>query len=133
MEWHCLATPPCRRDFSVSPLVLKENEKVTVIFETEDDEVKITGDVGETVLDVAQKNNIDLEGACEGSLACSTCHVVVNKDFFHKIPPPLEEEVDMLDLAYGLEETSRLGCQICLTKELEGVRLKLPKNYFSNK
>ena len=69
---------------------------------------------------------MDLEGACEASLACSTCHVYVHEDFLAKLPEPVEEEDDMLDLAAFLKENSRLGCQITLTKELEGVTFTLP-------
>jgi ferredoxin-2, mitochondrial len=82
---------------------------------------------GMHLLDVAHKNNIDLEGACEGSLACSTCHVIVSDpSVYDSLPEPTDEENDMLDLAFGLTETSRLGCQIKLTKELEGMEVSLP-------
>jgi ferredoxin len=63
--------------------------------------------VGMHLLDVAHKNNIDLEGACEGSLACSTCHVVIKDPaLYNLVPEPTDEENDMLDLAFGLTETS---------------------------
>jgi len=82
---------------------------------------------GTNILEVAHANKIDLEGACEGSLACSTCHVIVQDPKLFKIlPPPKEEEEDMLDLAFGLTDTSRLGCQIILSPELEGMELQLP-------
>ena len=81
---------------------------------------------GLSVLEVAHRNMIDLEGACEGSMACSTCHVYVDDASLAKLEEPLEEEDDMLDLAFGLAENSRLGCQIILTKELEGITLTLP-------
>ena len=71
-------------------------------------------------------NDSDLEGACDGSLACSTCHVVLEQEYFDMLPEPEEEEEDMLDLAFGLTDTSRLGCQIKLTKELEGIRATIP-------
>ena len=71
-------------------------------------------------------NKIDLEGACEGSLACSTCHVIVDEEWFDKLDEASEEEEDMLDLAFGLTHTSRLGCQIKMTDELDGIRLTLP-------
>jgi len=74
-----------------------------------------------------QHNDIEIEGACEASLACCTCHVYVDDDNFDKIPEPLEEEDDMLDLAPFLKENSRLGCQIILKKELEGMTITLPK------
>lgn len=82
--------------------------------------------VGLSLLEVAHQNNIDLEGACEGSLACSTCHVIVDKKFYNLLPPASEAEEDMLDLAFGLTHTSRLGCQIMITDELDGLTVTLP-------
>ncbi|TAN55737.1 MAG: 2Fe-2S iron-sulfur cluster binding domain-containing protein [Magnetospirillum sp.] len=81
---------------------------------------------GLSVLEVAHRNKIELEGACEGSLACSTCHVVVAKDWYDKLAPATEDEEDMLDLAFGLTSTSRLGCQIIMSKELDGLTVTLP-------
>lgn len=81
---------------------------------------------GMSILEVARKHNIDIEGACEGSLACSTCHVIVEAEDFDRLPDPSEEEEDMLDLAFGLTPTSRLGCQIILTDELDGLTVTLP-------
>ncbi len=81
---------------------------------------------GLSVLEIAHKNGIELEGACEGSLACSTCHVVVDKDWFDKLDEATEEEEDMLDLAFGLTHTSRLGCQIKMSDELDGLTVSLP-------
>ena len=81
---------------------------------------------GLSVLEVAHKNDIDLEGACEGSLACSTCHVIVDQEWFDKLGEASEEEEDMLDLAFGLTHTSRLGCQIKMTDELDGLSVTLP-------
>jgi 2Fe-2S ferredoxin len=82
--------------------------------------------VGLSLLEVAHKHDIDLEGACEGSLACSTCHVVVEPDWYELLPDASEDEEDMLDLAFGLTKTSRLGCQIILAKELDGLTVRLP-------
>ncbi len=82
---------------------------------------------GDSVLDVAHANDIDIEGACEGSMACSTCHVIVADPWFDMLPDPKEEEEDMLDLAFDLQETSRLGCQVLLTEELDGIELHLPR------
>ena len=79
-----------------------------------------------SILEVAHNNGINLEGACEGSLACSTCHVVVEKKFFDELPEPSEEEEDMLDLAWGLTHTSRLGCQIIIDDKLDGMRVTVP-------
>ena len=70
------------------------------------DEQTVRAKVGDTLLEVAKEYDIDLEGACEGTLSCSTCHLVVDSEWYDKIPDPLtEEEQDMLDLAYGLAET----------------------------
>ncbi|MBT3238081.1 MAG: 2Fe-2S iron-sulfur cluster binding domain-containing protein [Rhodospirillaceae bacterium] len=81
---------------------------------------------GLSVMEVAHKNDIDLEGACEGSLACSTCHVVVSDEWFDKLDEASEEEEDMLDLAFALTHTSRLGCQIKMSPELDGLVVTLP-------
>jgi len=85
---------------------------------------------GLSILDIAHQNKdkFDLEGACEGSLACSTCHVVVDKDWYDKLPDAREDEEDMLDLAFGLTPTSRLGCQIIMTQDLDGLVVKLPSD-----
>ena len=82
--------------------------------------------LGLSVLEIAHKHDIDIEGACEGSLACSTCHVIVDGTWFKKLAKPTEDEEDMLDLAFGLTETSRLGCQIVMTEALDGLVVKLP-------
>jgi ferredoxin, 2Fe-2S len=82
--------------------------------------------VGLSVLEIAHLNKIDLEGACEGSLACSTCHVIVDEADFERLSEPKEEEEDMLDLAFGLTHTSRLGCQIIMRDELDGLKVRLP-------
>ena len=81
---------------------------------------------GISVLEIAKKNDIDLEGACEGSLACSTCHVIIDEEYFDKLDEATEDEEDMLDLAFGLEETSRLGCQIIMSDDLDGLTVRLP-------
>jgi 2Fe-2S ferredoxin len=87
---------------------------------------EVEAPIGLSVLEIAHRNNIDLEGACEGSLACSTCHVIVDKDDFERLSEPTEDEEDMLDLAFGLTHTSRLGCQIIMTEELDGLTVTLP-------
>ena len=88
--------------------------------------VEVEAPLGLSVLEIAHRNNIDLEGACEGSLACSTCHVIVEGAWFEKLAPASEDEEDMLDLAFGLTHTSRLGCQIKMTDELDGLTVTLP-------
>ena len=82
---------------------------------------------GLSVMEIAHRFDIDLEGACEGSLACSTCHVVVDPQWYDRLKPPSEDEEDMLDLAFGLTKTSRLGCQIIMTDELDGLTVQLPE------
>eukprot|EP01111_Echinosteliopsis_oligospora_P005440 TRINITY_DN1877_c0_g1_i1.p1 TRINITY_DN1877_c0_g1~~TRINITY_DN1877_c0_g1_i1.p1 ORF type:complete len:109 (+),score=23.45 TRINITY_DN1877_c0_g1_i1:253-579(+) len=87
---------------------------------------QITEDIGMHLLDCAHKHDVDLEGACEASLACSTCHVYIQDKYYDKIPEPTDEENDMLDLAFGFKENSRLGCQVLLTPELDGMEVTLP-------
>lgn len=102
-------------------------ETVTIYFVQPDGtKLPVEAPVGLSVLEIAHQNSVDLEGACEGSLACSTCHVVVDDAFYDSLPEATEDEEDMLDLAFGLTETSRLGCQIIITAEMAGMVLKLP-------
>jgi 2Fe-2S ferredoxin len=82
---------------------------------------------GMTILEISRKYDIDIEGACEGSLACSTCHVIVDEDWYERLEEPDEDEEDMLDLALGLTRTSRLGCQIVITEALDGLVVTLPE------
>ena len=83
---------------------------------------------GLSVLEIAHKHKVDIEGACEGSLACSTCHVIVAGDWHKKLKTATEDEEDMLDLAFGLTETSRLGCQIVMSDALDGLVVALPSS-----
>ena len=87
---------------------------------------EVDAEAGTTVLELAWDNAVDIEGACEGSMACSTCHVIVDRAFFDRLPELSEEEEYMLDLAWGVRPTSRLGCQIVVTDELDGMELTLP-------
>ncbi len=100
-----------------------------VIFKNSDGTAKeIEAPLGISLLEVAHKNDISLEGACEGSLACSTCHVIIEDEgVFESLPESTEEEEDMLDLAFGLTHTTRLGCQIMVTDEIDGIVVKLPE------
>ncbi len=90
--------------------------------------VEIDAPNGLSILEIAHQNSdkLYLEGACEGSLACSTCHVVIDKKWYDLLTPATEDEEDMLDLAFGLTQTSRLGCQIIMRPELEGIVVRLP-------
>ncbi len=87
---------------------------------------EVEAPLGLSVLEIAHKHGVDIEGACEGSLACSTCHVIVEGDRFGQLGTPSEDEEDMLDLAFGLEKTSRLGCQIVMSDALDGLVVRLP-------
>lgn len=101
-------------------------ERIKVIFIDGEKEIEVEAMVGLSILEIAHQHDIDLEGACEGSLACATCHVILEEKIYNNLEQPSEAEEDMLDLAFGLTHTSRLGCQIILTKELDGMRIKLP-------
>jgi 2Fe-2S ferredoxin len=89
-------------------------------------EREVDAPLGLSVLEIAHQHGVDIEGACEGSLACSTCHVIVDAAWYPKLSKATEDEEDMLDLAFGLTQTSRLGCQIVMTPALDGLRVKLP-------
>lgn len=91
-----------------------------------DEELGAEAQEGDVLLEVAQAAGMPLEGTCEGQMACSTCHVIVAKEWFAQLPPASEEEEDMLDLAAGVTSTSRLACQIILTAELDGIAIHIP-------
>ncbi|XP_041379743.1 adrenodoxin-like protein 1, mitochondrial [Gigantopelta aegis] len=98
-----------------------------VVIDRDGHKYDIKGKIGDNLLYLAHRYNIDMEGACEASLACTTCHVYVDNKYFEVLPEALEEEEDLLDLAPFLQENSRLGCQIILTKEMDGLVVTLPK------
>ncbi|OMO53839.1 hypothetical protein CCACVL1_28309 [Corchorus capsularis] len=114
----------------------EQEETISVTFVSKDgEETQIRVPIGMSMLEAAHENDLELEGknhdffvgACEGSLACSTCHVIVmDMEYYNKLEDPTDEENDMLDLAFGLTETSRLGCQIVARPELDGIRLAIP-------
>ena len=84
------------------------------------------GEVGTSLLEVGQAAGMPLEGTCEGQRACSTCHVVVAREWFDRLEPASEEEEDMLDLAAAVTRTSRLSCQIELSEDLDGIEVRIP-------
>ncbi len=88
---------------------------------------EVDAPVGLSVLEIAHRCDVDIEGACEGSMACSTCHVIVDAEWFDRLAEPSEDEEDMLDLAFGLTQTSRLGCQIVIRDDLDGLTVRLPE------
>ncbi|ESN98544.1 hypothetical protein HELRODRAFT_84610, partial [Helobdella robusta] len=103
---------------------------VSIKFILPDGQVKlVNAKLGSTLLDVVLDNNVAIDGfgACEGTLACSTCHLVFSEQDFNKLPTKAsDEELDMLDLAYGLTETSRLGCQIKVTEDMNNMQVTVP-------
>jgi len=106
---------------------------LSVTFIMRDGEERIlSAEAGQTLLDIARRYNIDeIEGACGGAMACSTCHVIVDCHWFTQLPHASDDETDMLDLAQGITRTSRLGCQIRLTEAMDGLIVKLPESTFS--
>ncbi|KAH0952049.1 hypothetical protein HN011_007551 [Eciton burchellii] len=110
------------------PLAEKEEVSITFI-KANGERIKAKGKIGENILDIVVNNDIDLDGygACEGTLSCSTCHLIFPKDVYDSLPTkPSEEELDMLDLAFEPTETSRLGCQIVMSKDLDGLEVRVP-------
>lgn len=97
-----------------------------VFIERDGNRKEVEAPAGLSILEIAHRNDVDIEGACEGSLACSTCHVIVEEAWFDRLPEPSEDEEDMLDLAFDLQKTSRLGCQIIVTEALDGLTVRLP-------
>jgi ferredoxin, 2Fe-2S len=87
---------------------------------------EVEASAGLSVLKIAHRHGIDIEGACGGSLACSTCHVIIDPEWYGLLEAASEDEAYMLDLAFGLTRTSRLGCQIVITEELDGLTVRLP-------
>tara|TARA_B100001971_G_C18031190_1_gene452636 strand:+ start:260 stop:583 length:324 start_codon:yes stop_codon:yes gene_type:complete len=99
--------------------------KLTFI-EKDGNALKVDAPNGLSVMEVSHKHGVDIEGACGGCLSCATCHVVVHPDWFGKLEDITEDEEDMLDLAFDLEKTSRLGCQIIVNDDLDGIVVALP-------
>ena len=102
-----------------------------IFIEENGKEKKALAEIGETILEVARANDVNIEGACGGNMACATCHLVVREKWYDILPKPSDDESDMLELASGLTLTSRLGCQIKVTEELDGLTLSLPQRFVS--
>lgn len=113
---------------TTQPLSKKKEISITFV-KANGERIKAKGKIGDSILDIVVNNEIDLDGygACEGTLTCSTCHLIFPKDVYDNIPnKPTDEEMDMLDLAYELTDTSRLGCQVIMTEELDGIEVRVP-------
>ena len=102
-----------------------------VFIEKDGNRKEVEAPLGLSVMEIAHRFDVDIEGACEGSLACSTCHVIVEPAWFERLPEASEDEEDMLDLAFGLTATSRLGCQIIMTEALDGLTVTLPAETYN--
>jgi len=100
--------------------------KVTFI-DAHGDRYEIAASTGLSILAIARANNIDINGICNGEQVCSTCHVIVDPNWYPLLPKMDQDEKNILELAFGLTETSRLGCQIILTEKIDGIVLSLPK------
>src|ERR1700720_2148389 len=87
---------------------------------------EVEAPLGLSVLEIAHKHGVAIEGACEGSLACAPCHVIVDAEWYERLKSAGEDEEDMLDLAFGLTQTSRLGCQIIISEGVGGLPVKPP-------
>ncbi|KAM4019404.1 adrenodoxin-like [Anomaloglossus baeobatrachus] len=117
--------------FCLKSLKKTSEENLKVNFINRDGEIlTASAKEGESLLEVVIRHhlNIDGFGACEGTLACSTCHLIFDQKAFDQLSSVTDEEMDMLDLAFGLTQTSRLGCQICMTKAIDGITVRVPKD-----
>ncbi|KAJ8407106.1 hypothetical protein AAFF_G00287820 [Aldrovandia affinis] len=119
------------RQFSCYTRTLRSEDKVTIHFINRDGlKMTVKATPGDSLLDVVIDQNLDLDGfgACEGTLACSTCHLIFEEEVFKTLGPITDEEMDMLDLSYKPTDTSRLGCQICVHKSQEGMTVHVPES-----
>ena len=98
-----------------------------IFVDSEGAETSVEAENGLSVMEVARDNDLETEGTCGGSISCCTCHVIIDKDWFSIVGGPNADEEDMLDLAVGLQPTSRLGCQIEVSDKLDGLRLLIPE------
>ncbi|XP_073493842.1 adrenodoxin-like [Phyllobates terribilis] len=117
------------QDAKSNPGSSEENLKVHFV-NRDGETLTATAKEGESLLEVVIRHNLSIDGfgACEGTLACSTCHLIFDQKAFDQLTAITDEEMDMLDLAFGLTKTSRLGCQICMTKSIDGITVRVPKD-----
>ena len=104
------------------------NQKISFYFINKDKSLtKVEANKGEHLLTVAHNNDIEMEGACDAQLACSTCHIILEDELYDSLGEPDIREEDLLDMAYGLTPTSRLGCQVFVDESFEGKKFELPR------
>jgi len=102
---------------------------VTFISADGENRLEVDAPAGSDLLEVAQAAGQPLEGTCEGQMACSTCHVIVDAADFDRLPRASEDEEDMLDLAAAATRTSRLACQIILSEQLDALTVRIPGEF----
>ena len=98
-----------------------------IFVNSEGTEKSVEAENGLSVMEIARDNDLEIVGTCGGAISCCTCHVIIDKDWFSIVGGPNPDEEDMLDLAVGLQPTSRLSCQIEVTNELDGLRMTIPE------
>lgn len=125
-----LSCPYSSQSSSPSPLPSSTKGEIKIIYHdkrSKKDHVAFAKS-GQDLLHLAHDFNVDLEGACDGSLACSTCHVIIDsKENYDRLGVPTDEENDMLDLAFGLTDKSRLSCQIKAEPWMNGMKVIIPE------
>ncbi len=99
---------------------------INIIFKDGNQKKYIKSNENLTILEIARRENIDLEGSCDGSLACSTCHIIISKSWYTRLSKPKNEELELLEILPNYEKNSRLGCQVKVTKDLDGIEISLP-------
>ena len=99
--------------------VLFKDKKIKKTFNIEE---------GKTILDLSKQESFDIEGSCDGSMACSTCHILIHEDWISKLPEPCVDEKEMLFLLTNCKKNSRLGCQIVITRNLNGLQFSIPED-----
>jgi len=127
---NAVKVPVMQRPISTFKPLLKRAEYSITFITANGEKHTAKGKDGDNLLDIVIDQEVDIDGfgACEGTLACSTCHLIFKQEDFDKLPDEAtDEELDMLDLAYELTDTSRLGCQVCMSKDLDGVEVKVPE------
>ncbi|MGH6952966.1 MAG: ferredoxin family 2Fe-2S iron-sulfur cluster binding protein [Alphaproteobacteria bacterium] len=98
-----------------------------VFIEASGRRVEVEAPVGRSLMLAGREAGLPIEGACDGVMACSTCHLIVDPEWYPRLPKPSDDELDMLDLALAVTRTSRLGCQIKVTEALDGLVVRLPR------
>ena len=112
------STPPSSKTVSITYIEADGTSKT------------VDAEVGVDLMTTAHDNDIELEGACGGELACSTCHLIFDPEIYDSLPEKEDEEDDMLDLAFEVTDTSRLGCQIKVQENFKGMTVQIPDDGF---